>query len=199
MKASKRSWRRGCCGTGLAALLVMGGPSGAADAPPAGAASQRTAQEHSPHGVGCTGFRYDLGRELKLFAGRPEQLVAGPADAAAPAATERLYEVRLQPQEGFKFAVAPDKATVADGSYAGVLRVQPRQGGVLRVTINEQAWLDVVVDGVLMTSRDHTGSANCELLHKSVEFPITAGKPLLVQISGSTVPTVKLTLTQPPT
>lgn len=166
---------------------------------PAGSASQRTAQEHGPHGVGCTGFRYDLGRELELFAGRPEKLVAGSAAAAAPAATDRLYEVQLQPQERFKFAVTPDKATVADGSYAGVLSVQPGRGGVLRVTINQQAWLDIVANGTLVTSRDHTGSANCELLHKSVEFPITAGKPLVVQISGSTVPTIRLTLTQPPT
>lgn len=180
-------------------LEFLNTPAARATFQQAGFTPLRVAQERSPHGVGCTGFRYDLERELKLFAGAPERIVAGSADAATPVATDRLYEVRLQPQARFKFALTPDKATVADGSYAGVLSVQSNQSAVLRVTINEQAWLDVMAGGVLMTSRDHTGSPNCKLLHKSVEFPVTAGKPLLVQISGSTVPTVRLTLTQPPT
>lgn len=157
------------------------------------------AQEQAVRTDGCTGFRFNLDRELELFAGAPSKLVARETASTAPeAALARLYSVQLLPQSQIKFVVAPDHPTVADGSYAGVLRVRSAQSGKLRVTLDEAAWIDVVAGDMPIISSDHNGSAACKLLRKSVEFPVTAGKELLLQISGSTVAAIKLAMTQHP-
>lgn len=155
------------------------------------------AQEQAARADGCSGFRFDLDRELVLFAGTANKLAARETASAAPeVAIARLYSLQLLPQSQVSFAIAPDKPTVADGSYAGVVRVRSAQSGTLRVTLDEAAWIDVVAGDAPISSSDHTGSAACRLLRKSVEFPVTAGKVLLVQISGSTVPEVRFAATQ---
>jgi hypothetical protein len=142
---------------------------------------------------GCSGFRFDLGHELKLFDGKAQATTAGQTEAKP----DTLYAVALAAQSGVRFAAEPGKLTVDDGSYAGLLRYTPAKNGLLRVTIDEAAWVDVVVDGATIQSSSHTGSAGCKLLHKSVQFEVRRGVPVIVQISGSTTPEVRLTLTQP--
>lgn len=159
---------------GLATLAV------AADPPPAASKD-------------CTGFKFDLQRELALFAGKPEQIKAG----GAKVSSDRLYAVQLAPQAGVRFAVAPGKTTVDDGSFAGVVGYTPTRSGLLQITLSEAAWIDVVANGAVVESNAHTGSAACSLLHKSVRFSVTRGIPVQIQISGNTEQELRLTVTEP--
>ncbi|HEY5810333.1 MAG TPA: hypothetical protein VIT67_20335 [Povalibacter sp.] len=145
---------------------------------------------------GCTDFKFNLDHELVLFASRPQAIAAGSATRDTPMLrADQLYVVSLSPQAEVKFAVEPGKPAVTDGSYAGVMNFTPATKGVLRVTLNEAAWIDVVAGDTLIQSRDHTGSPSCKLLHKSVQFEVNPGIALLIQVSGSTTREVKLALT----
>lgn len=144
----------------------------------------------------CSGFRFDVSKELKLFAGKPRDITA----SSAPAATttidvDQLYAVTLADQGNVKFAVAPGKSTVADGSFAGLLKVTATKARTIRVTATEAAWLDVISAGKALESTRHTGSGNCNLLRKVVEFTVAPDKPVTIQVSGSTEKQIKLAVT----
>jgi hypothetical protein len=94
-----------------------------------------------------------------------------------------------------KFVVVPEKITVAEGSYAGFLRLSPTTGTV-RVTLSEAAWIDLLSGTTAVKSTRHTGSHQCAPLRKSVEFNVTPGTPLTLQLSGSTARTLLLAVTE---
>jgi hypothetical protein len=145
---------------------------------------------------GCTDFNFNLDHELVLFASRPRAIAAGGAASGTPTLKpDQLYVVSLLPQAEVQFTAEPGKRTANDSSYAGVMNFTPATKGVLRVTLNEAAWIDVVAGGKLIQSRDHTGSASCRLLHQSVQFDVNPGTALQIQVSGSTTSEVRLTLT----
>lgn len=144
----------------------------------------------------CSGFAFDLSEELKLFAGAPLKLeAASTTQSATVLQNKQLYQVMLSTQKSVRFAAPPDKATIADGSYAGILKLTPARSGTLRVTLNESAWIDVIDAGRVLDSTRHTGSHDCSLVRKSVEFSVRSNSPLLLQISGSTQESVSLAVT----
>ena len=93
--------------------------------------------------------------------------------------------------------MTPGKSTVADGSFAGVFKVTAPRAQTIRVTATEAAWLDVISGGKLLESTRHTGSGNCKLMRKVVEFNIAADQPVTIQVSGSTEQQIKLAVTTP--
>lgn len=146
---------------------------------------------------GCTGFKFDLTRELALFAGTAQSLAAANSATDAPSVqSDRLYALKLAAQADVHFASQPGKAAANEGSYAGILKFVPAHSGALRVTINNAAWLDLVANGTTIPSTDHTGKGSCKWLHKSVLFNVAKDQPVYVQISGSALPEVRLTLTR---
>lgn len=136
-------------GFGLAGLLLV-------------ASASTLAAEESTATSQCTGFRFNLDSELKLFAGTPREINAA-STATAPTAIDgaTLYRVALVDQSAARFAIPPGKPTVADGSYAGLLRITPTGSSTLRVNLGEAAWIDVVAGGRELESARHTGSHDC--------------------------------------
>lgn len=146
----------------------------------------------------CTGFRFDVSKELKLFEGTPRNVTATAAPASAAAIdVNQLYNVALADQGKVTFVTSPAKSTVADGSFAGLLKIVSPRVQTVRVAATEAAWLDVVSGGKPIESTRHTGSGNCKLLRKVVEFSITPNHPVVIQISGSTEQQIKLAVTTP--
>jgi molybdate transport system substrate-binding protein len=142
---------------------------------------------------GCSEFRFDMSEDLKLFAGVPQKIAAGAAGGSAPAIQSgQLYETELVSQTKVRFASPPGKTTVAEGSYAGLLKLPPVSSGTVRVTLNEAAWVDVVDGTHVLESVRHTGSHDCSLVRKSVEFSVRPEGALLLQISGSTEENISL-------
>lgn len=142
----------------------------------------------------CQGFKFDVSRELQLLSGIGEKLTIG---ASPPkAAVGRAYDVELRSQADVTFAKQPEKPTMNDGSYAGAVAITPVKDGKLRISLSEAAWIDVVANGAALTSTNHSGSHNCKLLRKAVEFNVKKAQPLTLQLSGATTATLKLLVTQ---
>lgn len=145
----------------------------------------------------CTGFKFDVSRELKLLGATHEAIAAAASPAtAAKVAEGRVYEVTLTPQSDVQFAVKPEKPTMNEGSYAGMVVFTPAKDGNLRVSLSDAAWIDVLANNASLTSRDHSGNPNCKTLRKAVQFDVKASQPLVIQFSGGTHDKMRLLLTQ---
>lgn len=147
--------------------------------------------------AGCTGFRFNLDHELKLFSASPKKIEAASGPEATMLEVDTLYVASLNNQSAVRFVVAPDKLTVADGSYAGLFQVATGQASRLRVTLDEAAWIDVIDKGRSLQSMQHTGSHDCKLLRKSVEFALEPDSRPVIQISGSTDKEIRLAISLP--
>jgi hypothetical protein len=147
----------------------------------------------------CTGFKWDVSRELALFAGPSATLSAGKDASSAPSlSADRFYELQLLPQTDVTFDVEPGRNTAKDGSYAGLAELRLAEPGNYRVAVDAPLWIDVAGDGKLATATDFQGQQSCDGPHKIVEFELTGARRFLLQISGSAKAAVRLTVTRAP-
>jgi hypothetical protein len=147
----------------------------------------------------CTGFKWDVSKEHALFAGSAVSLPAGKDAASAPTiVTDRLYELKLTPQDQITFALPPGKKMLTDGAYAGLAAFKVNAPGAYRVSVDVPFWIDVVADGKLVATKDFQGQHGCDAPHKIVEYELPASQPFVLQVSGSTKAVVRLTITQSP-
>lgn len=147
----------------------------------------------------CAGFRWPVAGELRLFTGPAAEATAG-RDAATAVSLQagRLYRVALAEQESVRLPVAPSKAMLTDGAYAGVVRVAIPTAGRYRVALDAGFWVDVVHAGAPLPSADFSGSEGCDGPRKIVEYRIELPGEYLVQLSAVTAPAVRLTITAVP-
>ena len=69
----------------------------------------------------CVDFKWDVTQERGLFAGTATLLAAGSDPKGAPVMLlNRLYALKLLPQDHVTFAATPGKKTPSAGSNAGV-------------------------------------------------------------------------------
>jgi hypothetical protein len=147
----------------------------------------------------CNGFEWDVSKELALFAQSASRVAAGRNPATAPAiAIDRLYEFDLTPQDQVEFALAPGKKMLTDGANAGLVALRVAAPGLYRVSVDVPFWIDVAEDGKLVEARDFQGQQSCNAPHKIVEFELSAGKTLIIQVSGSVKASVRLSVTKSP-
>jgi hypothetical protein len=59
----------------------------------------------------------------------------------------------------------------------------PPQGGVYKITLSSEGWIDVVQDGHFVKSGPHTGAMGCAGIRKSVKFDLAAA-PFVVQLTS---------------
>jgi hypothetical protein len=147
----------------------------------------------------CAGFKWDVSKERALFAESAVPLAAGKDRASAPVIVpNRLYQLRLTPQDHVAFVTPPAKKMLSDGAYAGIAVLKIPASGSYRVAVDMSFWIDVVSDGALVTAKDFQGQHGCSAPHKIVEFELAAGQPFVVQLSGATADSVRLTITPSP-
>ena len=147
----------------------------------------------------CTGFKWDVSKELALFDGASVALSAGKNGGSAPTVgMDRLYQLQLLPQAAVAFAMTPGKSTATDGAYAGLAKLKLHAPGSYRVAVDAPLWIDVVSNGKLATATDFQGSQSCDGPHKIVEFDLTGSTRFVLQISGSAKAAVRLTVTRTP-
>jgi hypothetical protein len=150
-----------------------------------------TAEAQEP----CSGFKWDVSKELALFGGASTAVTAAKDAAAAPTLdTDKLYQVTLVPQSGVAFALAPAKKTYTDKANGGLVTIKLPASGNYRVSVDASLWLDVVDNGALATVRDYQGQPTCDAPHKIVEFALS-GTHVTLQLSGSSQPVVRVTVT----
>lgn len=135
--------------------------------------------------IACSGFKWNVQRELDLFA---ETAVSVKAAAAAPAAPTievgRLYEAVLRPQEEVRFAAAPSKKMLVDGAFAGLMRFRVPSAGRYRVALGRGFWVDVVAGAKTLPSQDFGGVPGCDAPRKIVIYELPAGEDLLLQLGA---------------
>ena len=145
----------------------------------------------------CAGFKFDVSRELQLLSATHESMAAASSASALTQVVEgHVYKMTLPSQANVQLAAQPEKLTVDEGSYAGMVAFTPAKDGNLRVSLSRAAWVDVLVDNEPLISTSHSGSQNCKTLRKVVQFDVKAGQPLVLQLSGATDATVRLLVTQ---
>jgi hypothetical protein len=152
----------------------------------------------APAAGACDGFKWDVRHERALFATRARDQKAGAAVSLAPAILlDRLYRLRLSPQEQVGFAVSPGKKPHRHGAYAGLVRLHIAAGGLYRIALSEHFWIDVVAGGKLVSTADFTGAPGCSSPHKILLYRLAPGD-LLLQVSDWPSPQTELTVTRAP-
>jgi hypothetical protein len=147
----------------------------------------------------CVDFKWDVTQERALFAATATPLAAGADAKSAPLMQlDRLYELKLMPQEHMTFAVSPGKKTPTPGSNAGIVAFKLPAGGSYRVAIDMPFWIDVVSNGALVAAKDFQGQHGCGAPHKIVEFELVGTRPLFLQLSNAAADSVRLTITATP-
>jgi hypothetical protein len=121
--------------------------------------------------VGCDKFKWPLDKERALLA------------HASPLAS------------GGELPLAPSRAPKPD-TYAGFVRVTaPAKAGSYKVTLTDNAWIEVVQDGQNLKTGAFSGVHGCEGLRKSVKFDLTAA-PFVITLSNMTAKEIGVVVTQ---
>lgn len=148
-------------------------------------------------GNSCSGYAWNVSRETALFQQKPSNVSLALSAGHAPRLhLDHLYRLALVPQAQVRFAHPPGKTMLASGDYAGIAWFEVPASGIYRVSIDQSFWIDVVHDGKLAKTVDFTGDRHCAGPRKIVKFRLVAGAHLYLQLSGSPVHSLRLTLTR---
>jgi hypothetical protein len=147
----------------------------------------------------CAGFKWNVTKERALFAGSAVSIPAGKDIKSAPRVVpDRLYELKLVPQDEVTFSIAPGKKRPVNGAYAGLAVLKIGTAGTYRISVNIPFWIDVALNGALLVSKDFQGAQGCDAPHKIVEFEFDAAQDFVVQLSGATSTSVRMAVTKAP-
>lgn len=153
-----------------------------------------------PAANGCAAFEWNVEPELTLMRA-PAAVVAALAkagDSSARVAVGKHYTVKLLPQSGVQFALPPARPARDPAPQGGSLVFRVETAGRYRISLTSRHWIDVVAGGRFVDSSGHQGRADCELMHKVVEFELPANTPLIIQLSGQPDREVGLAITRSP-
>jgi hypothetical protein len=146
----------------------------------------------------CDGFSWNVAHERAIFATPPSAVTA--ATGAGPSPTldlDKLYDITLTPQDKVSFVLAPAKKALADGAFAGMVKVHIPSPGKYRVSMSEGFWIDMIADGKFAPTDDFTGAHECRAPRKIVQYPLPAGD-LVLQFSNTNSASVRVAVTAAP-
>lgn len=147
----------------------------------------------------CAAFSWDVRHEHDLFGKQPVDLASGKASGDAPVLTpDRLYELELRAQPEVSFSAPPSRTWPEEATYAGLARLTVDTAGIYRFSLDQPAWVDVVVNGAVLQSRGTQGRVGCSAPYKVVEFALPAGKPLVLEFSASVTPAIRISVSRSP-
>jgi hypothetical protein len=146
----------------------------------------------------CDGFTWNVAHERAVFATPAVAITAARAAGPAPSLdVDKLYDISLTPQDKVSFVLAPAKQALADGAFAGIVRLHIPSPGKYRVSMSEGFWIDVIADGKFAPTDDFTGAHDCRAPRKIVQYPLPAGD-LVLQFSNTNSASVRVTVTAAP-
>jgi hypothetical protein len=150
-------------------------------------ATPALAQEPS----GCDKFKWPLDKERALLAHAAPVASGGEIPQTLTAAVK----VALAPVAEAKLPVAPSRAPKPD-TYAGFVRISaPVKAGGYKVTLTDNAWVEVVQDGQNLKPGAFSGVHGCDGLRKSMKFDLAAA-PVVITISNMTAKEIGVVVTQ---
>ena len=146
----------------------------------------------------CDGFTWNVAHERAVFATPAMAVTAASAAGPAPSLdVDKLYDITLTPQGKVSFVLAPAKKALADGAFAGMVKLHIPSPGKYRVSMSEGFWIDVIADGKFAPTDDFTGAHECRAPRKIVQYPLPAGD-LVLQFSNTNSASVRVTVTAAP-
>ena len=146
----------------------------------------------------CDGFTWNVAHERAVFATPAMAVTAASAAGPAPSLdVDKLYDITLTPQGKVNFVLAPAKKALADGAFAGMVKLHIPSPGKYRVSMSEGFWIDVIADGKFAPTDDFTGAHECRAPRKIVQYPLPAGD-LVLQFSNTNSASVRVTVTAAP-
>jgi hypothetical protein len=145
----------------------------------------------------CAGFKWDVSAERALFNSSAVSMSAG-LPGSSRVTPNQLYAIKLMPATQVVFPVPPGRTSPAEGTYAGVFALSIPSSGRYRIAIDGPYWIDVVADGKLVPPSDYEGLHGCPAPRKIVEFLLERAQQLVLQLSGATQATLRLTITPVP-
>ncbi len=119
------------------------------------------------------------------------------ASAGAPGTSLRLgaaIDAQLSPVADVAFPVAPARPA-SPGTYGGLLSLRIEKAGDYRIALGGPAWVDVIRDGVSVTSTGHGHGPGCSSVRKIVAFALKEGA-YVIEIAGSPTPTIAVLATR---
>ncbi len=147
----------------------------------------------------CMDFKWDVSAERALFAGTPAASTAGKDARSAPIVVpNRLYSIRLAPQDLVKFAASPAKNPAGVSAYAGLVTLKISTPGSYRISVDLPLWIDAVSDGQRLGASDFQGQHECAAPHKIVQFDLAKAGVFILQLSSAKTDHVLLTVTPAP-
>jgi hypothetical protein len=143
--------------------------------------------------VGCDKFKWPLDKERAMLSAAD---VATASSGASVAQLPVALAVSLVPFADAKLPVAPERAPKSPTSFAGfVMLPAPPPGGVYKVSLSSEAWIDAVQDGHIVKSTAFSGATGCEGIRKSVKFDLAA-EPFALQFSGVPAASISIAVTR---
>lgn len=156
----------------------------------------------------CTGFRWDVSRELAVMREPAQALgvTTNVQEAGYPLAIGEHYLVTLAPEQRVAFIVRPSHATREPESHAGILYLDVRESGRYRFALDTRHRLDLVVPGPMVLSPEGSRTlqpvghdhGDCDLVHEVLAFDLEAGTTYEVHLSGAKDARVNLAVTLEP-
>lgn len=145
----------------------------------------------------CASYSWDVSTEHALFASQPTPAIAEGA-STAHITVDRLYLMHLAVQSSVAFAVPPTKKVPTDPAFAGVATLQMSAPGLYRISGDSPFWIDVIVAGKVVESKDYQGQRGCYSPHKIVEFELPAAVPVILEFSSASNPEIRFSVTAAP-
>jgi hypothetical protein len=143
----------------------------------------------------CQEPDWDMSREIAAFRDVGTAAEAGTDPQASPAIEiGRVYALRLKPQSSVKSARTPQKFSQQQGAVAGLAHLKVTLSGKYRITSDAPLWIDVVAPSGTLQASEFNGWHQCGLFRKSLVYSLSAGQPLVLQLSGGSAPVVKVAI-----
>jgi hypothetical protein len=140
---------------------------------------------------GCDKFKWPLEKERALLV-HAAPLASG---RELPSTLTAAVKVALVPVADAKLPIPPSRAPKPD-TYAGFVRITtPVKAGTYKVTITDNAWVEVAQDGQNLKTGAFSGVHGCEGLRKSVKFDLKEA-PFVITLSNMTAKEIGVVVTQ---
>jgi hypothetical protein len=138
---------------------------------------------------GCDALKWPLNKEQQLLAAAQPIEESAELDRGA----SQAVSLKLLPLDGAKLPLAPESRH--NQPLAGYVRFgKASSAHVYKVTLSDEAWIDVVQDGQFLKSIAFTAVTGCPHVRKSVTFEIGPA-PFTVQMSNAPVAAIAIVVT----
>lgn len=131
---------------------------------------------------GCAAFKWPVDTERAALLAAKTAL---PVPNGGTLPYGAAVKVTLAPMEQAGLPEPPERAPKFDDTKAGHFALPaPAKAGLYRITLDREAWVDVLDNGEFLKSRGFSGATGCEGARKVVRFDFPA-RALTIQLSGA--------------